>query len=87
MAPKAGPSTSASAPAKGRDKGKAADSRDKDWDEEAQRVPEKTHQEEKCEQLFVELRKDFKKLDKLTKPDKIHEQVKAISSKLRDIKA
>lgn len=85
MAPKAsGPSTSSAAAVKGGDKGKAAD---KDWDEEAPHVPEKTDQEERCEQLFVELRKDFKKLVKLTKPDKIHEQVKAISSKLRDIKA
>ena len=86
MAPKAsGPSTSSApaATAKGGDKGKAAD---KDGDEEAPRVFEKTDQEERCEQLFVELGKDFKKLEKLTKPDKIHNQVKTITGKLKEAK-
>ncbi|MEW5303664.1 MAG: hypothetical protein WDW36_006335 [Sanguina aurantia] len=47
----------------------------------------KTDQEERCEALFLELEKMFKKCDKFKKPDKIHAMLRDITNKLKEAKA
>ncbi|GFR50445.1 hypothetical protein Agub_g12666 [Astrephomene gubernaculifera] len=50
-------------------------------------VFERTEQEEQCDRIFKDLDKAFKKLNKLTKPDKIHGQIKSIVASLKEAKA
>lgn len=47
----------------------------------------KTDQEARCEVIFSELDKQFKKLDKCKKPDKIHAMLREITQKLKEAKA
>lgn len=47
----------------------------------------KTEQEQRCEVMFAELEKQFKKLDKCKKPDKIHAMLREITNKLKEAKA
>ncbi|PNH03475.1 putative plant SNARE 11 [Tetrabaena socialis] len=47
---------------------------------------ERMEEEEQCERIFKELDKAFKKLPKITKPDKIHVAVRDITTKLKEAK-
>lgn len=55
-------------------------------EEEAQHF-ERTEQEEKCDAIFQDLKKQFKKLEKQTKPERIHNMIRDITTKLKEAKA
>lgn len=62
------PKKAAAAPAEAEPSKAAGD------EEEVQRF-ERTEQEEKCDHIFTDLKKQFKKLEKQTKPERIHNMV------------
>ncbi|GLI67196.1 hypothetical protein VaNZ11_011118 [Volvox africanus] len=47
----------------------------------------RTEYEEQCDRIFKDLDRAFKKLHKTSKPEKIHAQIKDITSKLKEAKA